>query len=57
MDGGGELISLPSDEQTDNLKTLASVDDDVSKAKPELSVAYQVVTEAAKLARLDTWPV
>ena len=51
VDGGGELISLTPDEQAEMLKTLASVGADVSKAKPELSAAYQVVTEAAKRAR------
>jgi TRAP-type C4-dicarboxylate transport system substrate-binding protein len=45
MDGGGELIGLPADEQSAMLKTLASVGEDVSKTKPQLSVAYQVVTE------------
>jgi TRAP-type C4-dicarboxylate transport system substrate-binding protein len=46
MDGGGELISLPTDEQSAMLKTLASVGEDVSKTKPQLSAAYQVVTAA-----------
>lgn len=50
---GGELISLPGDEQSTLLKTLASVGEDVSKAKPELSAAYQVVTEAAQRTRKD----
>jgi TRAP-type C4-dicarboxylate transport system substrate-binding protein len=45
--GGGELIKLPPDEQADLLKTLASVGDDVSKTKPQLGAAYQVVTAAA----------
>jgi TRAP-type C4-dicarboxylate transport system substrate-binding protein len=51
MDGGGELIGLPADEQSAMLKTLASVGEDVSKTKPQLSVAYQVVTEAAQRMR------
>jgi len=51
VDNGGELISLPSDEQTSMLKTLASVGEDVSKAKPQLSAAYQVVTAAAQRTR------
>jgi TRAP-type transport system periplasmic protein len=50
-DGGGELISLPSDEQSEMLKILASVGGDVSKAKPQLSAAYRVVTEAARSTR------
>ena len=45
---GGELIELPADEQATMLKTLASVGADVSKTKPNLSAAYQVVTEAAQ---------
>jgi TRAP-type C4-dicarboxylate transport system substrate-binding protein len=51
MDGGGELISLPADEQSAMLKTLASVGEDVSKTKPRLSAAYQVVTEVAQSTR------
>jgi TRAP-type transport system periplasmic protein len=48
---GGELISLPPDEQSTLLKTLASVGEDVSKAKPKVSAAYQAVTEAAQRTR------
>jgi hypothetical protein len=51
VDNGGELISLPSDEQTSMLKTLVSAGEDVSKATPQLSAAYQVVTEAAQRTR------
>lgn len=47
---GGELISLPPEEQATMLKTLASVGDDVSKTKPQLSEAYKVVTSAAQRA-------
>lgn len=50
-DNGGELISLPPDEQSTLLKTLASVGEDVSKPKPKLSEAYHVVTEAAQRTR------
>ncbi|MFZ3357275.1 MAG: TRAP transporter substrate-binding protein [Xanthobacteraceae bacterium] len=46
--GGGELISLPADEQATLLSDLASVGADVSKAKPQLKAAYQIVTEAAQ---------
>ncbi len=45
---GGELISLPPDDQSAMLKALASVGEDVSKAKPELNAAYQIVMEAAQ---------
>jgi TRAP-type C4-dicarboxylate transport system substrate-binding protein len=48
---GGELISLPSDEQADMMKTFASVGTDVSKPKPLLSEAYKIVTEAAQRTR------
>jgi TRAP-type transport system periplasmic protein len=48
---GGELINLPSDEQAQMMKMLASVGDDVSKTKPALQEAYQVVTDAAKRTR------
>jgi TRAP-type transport system periplasmic protein len=51
QDHGGELISLPRDEQLTLLKTLASVGEDVSNTKPKLSAAYQVVTEAAQRTR------
>ena len=52
VDGGGELISLPRDEQADMMKTLASVGEDVSKSKPALHDAYEIVTDAAKRTRL-----
>ena len=48
---GGELISLPDDEQSALLKIVAGVGDEVSNAKPELSAAYKVVTEAAQRVR------
>jgi TRAP-type transport system periplasmic protein len=46
-DSGGELISLPADEQASLLKLLASVGADVSKEKPRLNDAYQIVSGAA----------
>jgi len=48
VDGGGELISLSADDQTAMLKILAGVGDEVSNAKPQLSAAYKIVTEAAQ---------
>ncbi|HEY6995890.1 MAG TPA: TRAP transporter substrate-binding protein [Xanthobacteraceae bacterium] len=51
VDGGGELISLPAEEQSAMLKTLASVGEDVSKTKPRLRAAYQAVTEAVQRTR------
>jgi TRAP-type transport system periplasmic protein len=49
--GGGELISLPPDEQTSMLKTLVSSGKEVAAAKPQVSAAFQVVTEAARRTR------
>jgi TRAP-type transport system periplasmic protein len=45
---GGELINLPPDEQAALMKTLGDVGRDVSKTKPALAAAYQIVTEAAQ---------
>lgn len=46
--GGGELISLPSDEQSTMLRILVNVGDEVSSTKPLLNAAYKIVTDAAK---------
>ena len=51
VDGGGELISLPPDEQSAMLKILANVGDEVSSTKPQLSAAYKLVSEAAQGTR------
>jgi len=51
VDGGGELISLPREEQAEMMRTLSSVGDDVSKPKPALHEAYQIVSDAAKRTR------
>ena len=48
VDSGGELINLPADEQASMLKTLSSVAEDVSKTKPAVSAAYQIVAAAAQ---------
>jgi TRAP-type transport system periplasmic protein len=45
---GGELISLPPEEQSAMMETLASVGEDVAKKNPNLAAAYKVVTDAAK---------
>ena len=42
-DAGGELISLPREEQASMMASLSSVGDDVSKSKPALHEAYQIV--------------
>jgi TRAP-type C4-dicarboxylate transport system substrate-binding protein len=49
--GGGELIRLPADEQSEMLKILASVGADVSSTKPLVAAAYKTVTDAAQRAR------
>jgi C4-dicarboxylate-binding protein DctP len=48
---GGEVISLPQDDQSAMLKILSNVGDEVSNGKPQLSAAYQIVTEAVQHMR------
>ena len=48
---GGELISLPADEQATMMKMLSSVGEDVSRSKPALHEAFDVVAEAARRTR------
>jgi TRAP-type transport system periplasmic protein len=50
-DQGGELISLPPDEQADMMKTLSAAALEVAKAKPALNDAYKIVTDAAQRTR------
>ncbi len=50
-DAGGELISLPREEQAELMRMLSSVGDDVSKTKPAVREAYEIVTDAAKRTR------
>jgi TRAP-type C4-dicarboxylate transport system substrate-binding protein len=50
-DTGGELISLPPEEQAAMMKTLSGVGAEVSKAKPTLGEAYKIVTDAAQRTR------
>jgi TRAP-type transport system periplasmic protein len=50
-DGGGELISLPAEEQAQYLTLVSSVGEDVSKEKPALSDAYKIVAAAAARIR------
>jgi len=45
---GGELITFPPEEEATYLSMLASVGADVSKSKPAVRTAYELVTEAAK---------
>ena len=51
VDGGGELISLPRDDQSKMMQILGSVGADVSKAKPALHEAYELVVDAAQRTR------
>ena len=48
---GGEEITLPADEQSLFLQTIASVGTDVSKSNPQLAAAYKIVTDAAARAQ------
>jgi TRAP-type transport system periplasmic protein len=51
ISGGGELISLPPEEQSAMINALASVGEDVSATKPEIHAAYHIVTEAMQRNR------
>jgi len=51
ISGGGELISLPAQEQSAMVNALASVGEDVSATKPELHTAYHIISEAAQRTR------
>jgi len=51
ISGGGELISLPAEEQSATINALASVGEDVSARKPELHTAYHIISEAAQRTR------
>jgi TRAP-type transport system periplasmic protein len=50
-DAGGELISLPPDEQAEMMKTFAAGVSEVTKPKPALNDAYGIVTAAAQRAQ------
>jgi TRAP-type C4-dicarboxylate transport system substrate-binding protein len=50
-DSGGELISLPPDEEADLMKIFLTAGSEVSKAKPAIEAAYKIVTEAAQRTR------
>jgi TRAP-type C4-dicarboxylate transport system substrate-binding protein len=47
-DGGGELISLPPDEQAEMMKTFSGTVAAVAAEKPSLNEAYKIVSEAAQ---------
>jgi TRAP-type transport system periplasmic protein len=48
---GGELISLPADEQAAFLAKTSTIGDELSKDRPELNEAVRVVMEAAARAK------
>ncbi len=45
---GGELISLPPDEQAAMMNMLSSVGEEVSRSQPALHEAFEIVADAAK---------
>jgi len=47
-DHGGELISLPPDEQSQMMRMLSSVGDDVAAKNPPVKAYYETVKDAAK---------
>ena len=49
---GGELISLPADEQATMMKILSSVGEDVSRSRPGLHEAFEIVADAARRTHL-----
>jgi hypothetical protein len=51
VDAGGELISLPGEEQSALLKIIGSAGDEVASTKPSLLAAYKIVTGAAQRAQ------
>ena len=48
---GGELIRLPADEQAVMMKMFRSVGEDVSRSRPALHEAYEIVADAARRTR------
>jgi TRAP-type transport system periplasmic protein len=45
---GGELISLPPDQQAAMMESIASIGEDMTKAKPEMNDAYRTFLAAAQ---------
>ena len=48
LDSGGELIDFPPDEQASMFKTFSTTAAEVSKTKPAVTAAYQVVAGVAQ---------
>ena len=44
---GGELTSLPADEQAALIAKISSIGEDLSKSKPQLNAAVKIVVESA----------
>jgi TRAP-type transport system periplasmic protein len=51
MTNGGELISLPANEQATMMKMLSNVGGELSRSKPALQQAFDVVADAARRTR------
>jgi len=51
IDKGGELISLPADEEAAFIAKTSGIGDELSKDRPELNAAVKVVMEAAARAK------
>ena len=49
--GKGEFITLPADEQAAMIKTMVSVGADITKEKPAVADAFQIVSDAAARAK------
>jgi TRAP-type C4-dicarboxylate transport system substrate-binding protein len=47
-DNGGELLSLPADEQADMLKIMTNAAADIAKDKPALAEAFKIVSDTAQ---------
>ncbi len=48
---GGELISLPADEQATMMKTFASIGEDLSKERPAIKPDFDIFATAANAAK------
>ena len=48
VEKGGELIQLPPEEEASMMKSLSTVGEDLSKSKPELHAAYEILVAAVK---------
>ena len=51
VDNGGELISLPPEEQAAMMNLLGGVGEEVSRSRPALREAFAIVADAARRTR------